>query len=249
MLALLSAMPQEIEALAPLVARASRETVAGREVIRGELFGRDVALVFSRWGKTAAAATCAHVVSRYQPSNVIFSGIAGSLSEDLGVGDVVLAGGLYHHDLDASPFFAPTQVPLLNLSKMPVDVALTIALHRAGNDFLKHEFASVIGAGASFIPSSPRRCVVGDVATGDRVVSTSTEKLRILNVVPSAVCVEMEGAAVAQVCHECSVPFACIRVISDHADDSVHNTDILELAKLTGVYTAGILRRWIERST
>ena len=249
MLALLSAMPQEIEALAPLIGRASRETVAGREVIRGELFGRDVVLVFSRWGKTAAAATCAHVIGRYQPTRVIFSGIAGSLSEELGVGDVVIAGGLYHHDLDASPFFAPTQVPLLNLSKMPVDIELTLALYRAGGDFLKHDLANAIGDGAIWMPTAPRRCIVGDIATGDRVVSTACERHRILNVVPSAVCVEMEGAAVAQVCHECSVPFACIRVISDHADDSVHNTDILELAKISGVYTAGILRRWIERST
>lgn len=245
MLALISAMPQEVEALAPLITSALRESLAGREVVRGELFGREVVLVFSRWGKTAAAATCAHLIGRYKPSAMIFSGIAGSLTKELSVGDIVIAGGLFHHDLDASPFFAPTHVPLLNLAKLPVDASMMSELHRAGGAFVVDDLPNVLSDHPTLNSTTVHRCVIGDIATGDRVVSTSAEKQRIMRVVPSAVCVEMEGAAVAQVCHECSVPFACIRVISDHADDSVHTTDILQLAKLSGLYTAGILRRWI----
>ncbi|MBM3344794.1 MAG: hypothetical protein FJY56_22200 [Betaproteobacteria bacterium] len=64
----------------------------------------------------------------------------------------------------------------------------------------------------------PSRVWLGAIATGDQVIGTREARARVLEAVPGALCVEMEGAAAAQDCHEFGVPFACLRMISDRAD-------------------------------
>jgi adenosylhomocysteine nucleosidase len=201
-------------------------------------------LAFSRWGKVAAAATAAHLITTARPSRVLFTGIAGSLRDELGIGDVVLARNLYQHDLDASPFFPPTHIPLLNTAALPADAAFTAELHSALDAFMAEDLHRTLGDQARRLAPN-RRSLIGDIATGDQVIGDSATRERVRSRVPSAVCVEMEGAAVAQVCHEFGVPFACLRVISDHADERVNPVDIFELARLSGHYTVGMLRRWM----
>jgi adenosylhomocysteine nucleosidase len=218
-------MPQEIDALLPALDSVSRIHSGGREVAAGRLAGLAVTLAFSRWGKVAAAATAAHLITTARPIRVLLTGIAGALRDELGVGDVVLARNLYQHDLDASPFFPPTHIPLLNTAALAADVALTAELHAALDAFMAEDLYRTLG---------------------DQVISDSAARERVRSRVPSAVCVEMEGAAIAQVCHEFRVPFACLRVISDHADERVNPVDVFELARLSGHYTVGMLRRWME---
>jgi adenosylhomocysteine nucleosidase len=244
MLLILSAMPQEIEALLPTLDPVSRIQSCGREVAAGRLAGLPVTLAFSRWGKVAAAATAAHLITTARPSRVLFTGIAGSLRDELGIGDVVLARNLYQHDLDASPFFPPTHIPLLNTAALPADAAFTAELHSALDAFMAEDLHRTLGDQARRLAPN-RRSLIGDIATGDQVIGDSATRERVRSRVPSAVCVEMEGAAVAQVCHEFGVPFACLRVISDHADERVNPVDIFELARLSGHYTVGMLRRWM----
>ena len=175
---------------------------------------------------------------------MLFTGIAGSLRDELGIGDVVLARNLYQHDLDASPFFPPTHIPLLNTAALPADAAFTAELHSALDAFMAEDLHRTLGDQARRLAPN-RRSLIGDIATGDQVIGDSASRERVRSRVPSAVCVEMEGAAVAQVCHEFGVPFACLRVISDHADERVNPVDIFELARLSGHYTVGMLRRWM----
>ena len=128
MLLVLSAMPEEIEALRPRLEAPTVATVAGREVLRGRIAGEPVALAFARWGKVAAASTAAQLILREHPRAVIFTGIAGALDDGLVQGDLVVARDLYHHDLDASPFYAPTVVPLLGRAALPTDASLSADL-------------------------------------------------------------------------------------------------------------------------
>ncbi|MFZ4573767.1 MAG: 5'-methylthioadenosine/adenosylhomocysteine nucleosidase [Phycisphaerales bacterium] len=244
MLAILTAMPQELEHLAGLVENRVSVPVAGSEVTRGTLWGQDVLLAFSRWGKVAAAISASAVLATHRPSRVLFSGIAGSLRDDLAVGDIVVARRLYQHDLDASPFFPPTHVPLLNLSALPTDDASSKELHAAAEVFLAEDFEGALGSFADRL-NPPRRSVHADVATGDVVVASRDLKTRVRRVVPTAACVEMEGAAVAQACHAFGVPFVCMRVISDTADERVHQEDVMTMAAIAGKYTAGVLKRWM----
>ena len=237
MLLLLSAMPEEIEALRPLLsnARALDGTGSARAAWRGRLHGHDITLAFSRWGKVAAAATAAHLITRTRPSQVIFTGIAGALREGLAIGDLIIGCDLYQHDLDASPFFAPTEVPLLGRAALPTDPALSQALLSAAEAWC---------AQSGDDADRPQQILRADIATGDQVIGSRTARDAVRRRVPSAACVEMEGAAVAQVCLEFGLPFACLRLISDAADERIDPTDIFALARRSGRVTAAILARW-----
>src|SRR5262245_7934567 len=112
---ILGAMPEEIAVLEPLLTDPRPALRAGRRFVSGELAGHPAVVVFSRWGKVAAASTATELILAHGVERIVFSGIAGSLRADLHVGDIVIADRLYQHDLDASPFFAPTEVPLLGV--------------------------------------------------------------------------------------------------------------------------------------
>lgn len=226
---ILSAMPEESAAIIAAIDTPTTTASAGREFTLGTLHGQPVVVAFSRWGKVAAASTAAHLLTVHRPRAVIFSGIAGSLVDELATGDLVLAENLYHHDLDASPFFAPTEVPLLARSALPTDPDLRQALQR--------------GIQTLRAPDHPStRVWVGDIATGDQVIGSRRARDRIRELLPSALCVEMEGAAVAQVCLEFGVPFACVRMISDRADESLAPAEVIRLAHRSGELTVRVLR-------
>ncbi len=223
-------MHEELEAVSRAIDAPRSQRSAGREIISGSIYGHAVTLAFSRWGKVAAASTAAHLVTALRPSCVIFTGIAGALRDELAIGDQVLARCLFQHDLDASPFFPRTHVPLLNVAALPTDPALTDQLH---------------GALRASAGSRTSKLWLGDIATGDQVIGTRAARARVLEAVPSAFCVEMEGAAVAQVCHEFAVPFACLRMISDRADETLSAAEVFELARRSGVAAAAMLCHWL----
>ncbi|MFM7395812.1 MAG: 5'-methylthioadenosine/adenosylhomocysteine nucleosidase [Gammaproteobacteria bacterium] len=231
MILILSAMPEELEAISASLEHPAIHVSAGRQVVRGTVSGEPVALAFSRWGKVAAASTAAHLLTALKPHQVVFTGIAGALREELGIGDVVFARELYQHDLDASPFFPPTHIPLLERSALATDEALTAALRQAMVD----------GHG----DRAPRTWLA-DVATGDQVIGTARHRDRVLAAVPTAACVEMEGAAVAQVCFEFGVPFACVRMISDRANESLTPAEVFALARRSGEHAAVMFRHWLK---
>ena len=232
MILILSAMPEEIGPITAAVERPTTQGSAGREIVQGTISGRPVTVAFSRWGKVAAASTAAHLITSLRPSAVVFTGIAGALRSDLRVGDVVFARELYQHDLDASPFFPPTHVPLLGRAGLPTDGPITAALRR-----------SLIEAHGESAP----RTWWEDIATGDQVIGDAARRDRVRAAVPQAVCVEMEGAAVAQVCLELATPFACVRMISDHADESLSPTDVFALARRSGEVAAVMFRHWLRQ--
>ena len=89
-----------------------------RDYCQGTLYGRDITLVFSRWGKVAAASTVTTLIEIFTVDSVIFTGVAGAISSDLDIGDVVIGSDLIQHDLDASaiPGLKRFEVPLLGIS-------------------------------------------------------------------------------------------------------------------------------------
>jgi len=233
MILLLSAMPEEIAALRAGLSSASLQHGAGREFVLGSLGSQSIVLAFSRWGKVAAATTAAHAISRFPIQEVVFTGIAGALKTDLEIGDLVLADRLFQHDLDARPFFAATEVPLLGLSALPACETLTGRLQAAYGRWAAAE--RDLGRA---VPKLHR----GAIATGDQVIGDSAARDRVRQVTPEALCVEMEGAAVAQVCHEFGLPYACLRMISDHADERLTPEQVFALARRSGETTLGVMQ-------
>ncbi|MBM3344795.1 MAG: 5'-methylthioadenosine/S-adenosylhomocysteine nucleosidase [Betaproteobacteria bacterium] len=119
-------MPEKLEAVSHAIDMPHSRHSAGRDVVSGSIGGHVVTVAFSRWRKVAAASIAAHLLTAVNPSSVIITGIAGALRDELAIGDQVLARALFQQDLDASPFFPRTHVPLLNVAALPTDAELTI---------------------------------------------------------------------------------------------------------------------------
>ena len=85
----------------------------------------------------------------------------------------------------------------------------------------------------------------GLVLSGDRFVSTSSESQALQQRLPLALAVEMEGAAVAQVCHDYEVPFAAVRTISDRADDAATTEFSRFIQEVASRYTSALMAKWM----
>jgi adenosylhomocysteine nucleosidase len=223
MIAIVSAMREELHALHEDFQSATVQLVAGRDFHLGRLHGHDALLVLSGIGKVAAATTTALLLDRFEVDALLFTGVAGGLSEGVLVGDVVIGDALLQHDLDASPVFPRWQVPLTGKSRFDADARWSDTLARAAQ-------------------ASGHAVHRGLVVSGDRFVSTSAESAALRAALPDALAVEMEGAAVAQVCHDFARPFAVMRTISDRADDNAHGDFSRFVADVASGLTRAIVR-------
>jgi adenosylhomocysteine nucleosidase len=243
-LGIMGAMPDEVDALVRSLDDAARTDRAGRRFHTGRLDGLECVVVHSRCGKVAAAATTVELIVTQRVDAVIFTGVAGRIREDLDVGDVVVASALMQHDMDASPLFPRYEIPMTGVSVFRPDPSLTSALRAAAESFLAEDLAGVLPEDVKLeLLGSSRRVVEGLVVSGDRFVADAGEVRELRARLPEAACVEMEGAAVAQVCSDYSVPFGVVRTISDGADDNAHEHFLRSLPAIAGAYSLGILTR------
>jgi adenosylhomocysteine nucleosidase len=218
------------------------------------LAGRDVVLVRSGIGKVAAATTAAVLLARFEVDALVFTGVAGGLHADARVGDLVIADALAQHDMDASPLFPRHEVPLYGRARFAADAALTDALQAAAAQAL-HEAAQGEPAHAhglgrahwhAFGLTQPR-VHRGLVLSGDRFVSRAAESAALREAFPDALAVEMEGAAVAQVCADFGLPFAVLRTVSDRADDSAHVDFHRFIADIASRYSVAVVHALLAR--
>ncbi len=241
----MGAMPQEIAAIIALLDECCTQRHGGRDYTTGLFQGHQVVCVHARIGKVAAASAAVELAVRFGIQRLLFTGLAGALSTDLRVGDVVIADGLVQHDIDASPLFPPLEIPLTGVSRLAATPEIASALARAARQTIHNANAEMRASSGSHTPEASGTCAIvgGDIATGDQFVASGAARDRIRSRVPGAVCVEMEGAAVAQVCHEYSIPFGVIRVISDRADGSAASDFSAALAGSAAALSAGVIER------
>lgn len=212
-LGVMSAMDDELAAVLAAADVDEVVTVGPRRFHRVRRDGRTAILVVSRIGKVAAATTATLLLERFGCTSLVFTGLAGAVSPELAVGDVVIADELLQHDLDVRPLFPRWEVPLLGATHLPTDAALSARLHAAAVAFTAAPPPALTSLGIT-APRVHR----GLVVSGDRFFSSPDAALDLSLALPSALCVEMEGAAVAQVCAEHGIPLAVARIISDRAD-------------------------------
>ncbi|MBK7403511.1 MAG: 5'-methylthioadenosine/adenosylhomocysteine nucleosidase [Phycisphaerales bacterium] len=239
----LGAMPEEVSSITTLLTRPTPRHLGGREFIGGRLASHDICVVHSRIGKVAAAAAAVELIARLGVEQIVFVGVAGGLAPQICTGDIVVADRLAQHDLDASPLFPPLEIPLTGRTHLPTDPAIRACLRAAAERFLAEE-GSVLTPHQA--PSRPPRVHTGEVATGDQFIGNAAARDRVRALLPGALCVEMEGAAVAQVCDEYAVPCGVARLISDDADDHAAQHFSRSLEQAAGLCAAGIIRRYIE---
>jgi adenosylhomocysteine nucleosidase len=247
MLAILSAMPDEITAVVESLEGVSAQTVGRRQYHAGNLHGTPVVVVFSGWGKVAAAATTAQLIASYDVTDIVFSGVAGAVRHGVSIGDVVVGTQLIQHDLDASPIFPRYEVPLLGKALLPTDAALRARLLAAARAFLAEDLAAAVLQPARdwFRITSPKT-IEGVIASGDQFIDSAQEIDELRRRLPQVACVEMEGAAVAQVCDEYGLPFGIVRTISDAADEQAPHDFPRFAREIAGKYSFGILARFLE---
>ena len=246
--AIISAVHEELRALLAELRNPARVRLAGREFHSGQIHGHPVVLVLSGIGKVAAATTAALLIHAFKASALLFTGVAGGLKHGVCVGDVVVAQQLLQHDMDASPLFPRFEVPLTGRALFEADAALVDALAGAARRCLAR--AEVLIGAARLAEFGIERVVLhqGLVISGDRFVASAAHSSELRALLPQALAVEMEGAAVAQVCADFGTRFAVLRTISDRADDSAHVDFQRFIAEVASAYTHAIVDDWLRNS-
>jgi adenosylhomocysteine nucleosidase len=228
--AILSALPEEQAGVLALLQSPQCTVHAGREFWHGTVHGKSVVLALSRIGKVAAATTATALIERFKVQRMVFTGVAGGLAPQVHVADVVVGTQYLQHDFDASPLFARYEIPGYGRAWFAADAHLVAIISEAATA----EFHCVSGQNGIKIHA-------GLIASGDRFVSSATEVQSLCLALPDALCVEMEGAAVAQVCHDYGVPFAAVRTISDRADDTAHLDFAQFVCEVAGPYAVRLV--------
>lgn len=239
--AILGAFPLEVEVLKSQLTGRKEKTIEGLTVYTGRLGRRRVVLVPSGIGKVNAALTTTLVLEHFRPEQVLFTGIAGGMNPALQPGDLVIGTRLVHHDYGRQTpegwQVRPTKNPYTfadNPVYFPADSVLKLL---AAFVLPKVKFEA--------INDRTPRVVADTIMTGD-VFLADTKRNRELSKRFGADAVEMEGAAVAQICHQQRVPFLVIRSLSDNGDDSAA-LDFQKYGAVAARNSAALVRAMVER--
>ena len=232
-------MREELHALLRDVAVVRRECVAGRDFVHATLASTPVVLVLAGIGKVAAATTTALLLDRCAVDAVLFTGVAGGLAAEVGVGDVLVATELLQHDLDASPLFPRYEVPLTGRARFATDPAWSARLAAAALAVLAAPPSALRRLGRN----TPPRLHRGLVVSGDCFVASAAASDGLRAALPDALGVDMESAAAAQVCADFNRPCAVLRSVSDRADASAPVDFNRFVAEVAAEFTRDIVQR------
>ena len=219
---IIGAMPEEINGIIDLLSDRTEETIGLRKYYSGTIGSIPTVVAFSRWGKVAASTTATTLVLNYGITELVFTGVAGGISPELKIGDIVLGKRLIQHDMDARPLMQQYEIPLLGKTFIEcntdlVKIAEKSILQLLGNNLLQKNIGS---ESLNLFNITHPHLFKGDIASGDCFFSNNNQKEKLRVDLPSVLSVEMEGAAVAQVCFEYEIPFLIIRTISDSANEN-----------------------------
>lgn len=215
---ILGAFSEEIEYLDNSVVDRNVLTIEGMPFVTGKLKGRNIVLGLTGIGKVNAAMTATLLLEHFKPDEVLFTGIAGGINPDLFPGDIVIAEKTVQHDLGR---LTPDGLlnrgmrnPLTGIRNpvfFPAD-SLLLELAEASGKRIKLDN---IKAGST---ARTPKIITGIVVTGDVFVASPSKKNELSEIL-NADAVEMEGAAVAQICWQHTVPCLVIRSLSDSANE------------------------------
>ncbi|HHZ03016.1 MAG TPA: 5'-methylthioadenosine/adenosylhomocysteine nucleosidase [Tissierellia bacterium] len=201
---IIGAMDIEVEELINSMEDIKKETISKIDFYEGTLQGKNVVVAKCGVGKVHAALCTQTMILKYSPSIIINTGVAGSLSPELDIADLVISDGVVQHDFDISSFGKPVGfISGLDLVKISCNPQLVKKLEKS---------AEIL---------NNTNVVVGTIASGDQFIADGEKKDYIVNNF-NALCTEMEGAAIGQVCYINDVDFCIVRAMSDKADGSAH---------------------------
>jgi adenosylhomocysteine nucleosidase len=218
MIGIVGAMQVEIDLIKARLSDVVEHDLIGRVFFQGRYQGVDVVLVQSGIGKANAAATTAILLTKFQPTHVINTGVAGGILRS--PGELVIADSVTYYDIYAEAFgYEPGQVPG-EPRLFYADVALTHQLEALA----PHSFTGLIASGDRFVTSL-------------QTVSWMEEPVQA---------VDMESAAIAQVCAHGEVPFAIVRAISDQVESEEQTTVFDAFVLEAADQAADLITKWIQ---
>ncbi len=247
-LGVISALVEEQAGLVEAMRGPQKLSHGMRDYTLGMLWGIDAVCVLSRIGKAAAAMTAAILVEKFGVTHIVFTGVAGSGDILVKVGDIVVAESLVQHDMDARPLFPRFEVPLTSLSRFPSDLALSDQVAACARDFLANGLDKVFSAAEAEEFGLGRTSLHrGLIGSGDQFIHSRKQLGQIKEALPDLLAVEMEGAAVAQVCFELGIPYAVIRTISDNANEDAAVDFMRFVQTVASRYAFHVVKRLCER--
>ena len=222
-------MNEEVIELKNIMTDMQVEKIGNLEFLKGNLLNKEVILVEGGIGKVNAAICATLMIEHFKVSKVLFTGVAGGTNPDINIGDIVIGVDQIEHDFDSTAFgYALGQIPrmdtyIFEADRELVDLAYSVAVEKFGREKVRK----------------------GRIVSGDEFVA-SVEKIKWLRDTFNADCTEMEGAAVAHVCHVFKMPFLIIRAISDKANHDA-KVDFPEFVKLAAKNSKTIIEGILER--
>jgi len=225
-IAIMGAMPEEIEPLLKKVENIQKIEYANNSYYEATYMGKEVVIAYSKIGKVFSSLTAATLIEKFSCEKLLFSGVAGAINPELHIGDLIIADKLCQHDLDISIFghdygFVPEGAKFVETDKALRDIAKEVAK--------KNELS----------------LIEGTIATGDQFVASNDRKAFIAKNF-QADALEMEGASVAVVCDALNVPFFVLRAISDTANDDA-GMDFDEFMVGSAIISANFILDMVEK--
>jgi adenosylhomocysteine nucleosidase len=196
---IIGAMEPEVAILKGKLQNCETTTHAGYTFYQGQLNGNDVVIVQSGIGKVPAALATAILIDKFQPDYVVNTGSAGGFEQSLKVGDIVISSEVRYHDVDVTAFG-------YEIGQLPANPAA----------YIPHpELVAAAKVGINSLENI--QTLVGLITTGDTFMTKDDDIAKARANFPTMAAVEMEGAAIANTCHQFNTPFVVIRSMSDIA--------------------------------
>lgn len=196
---IIGAMEPEVAILKSQLTNSQTSTYGGYTFFQGLLNDTEVVIVQSGIGKVAAALATALLIDKFSPDYVVNTGSAGGFEQSLKVGDIVISDDVRYHDVDVTAFG-------YDIGQLPANPA-AFTPHPLLIDAAKTGIESLDGV----------QTLVGQITTGDTFMTKDEDIAKARANFPHMAAVEMEGAAIAQTCHQFNTPFVVIRSMSDIA--------------------------------
>lgn len=227
-IAVIGAMEQEVEQLRATLEHPKTEMIANSEYTTGTYKGKEVILLKSGIGKVNAAMTTTVLLHTFKPDVVINTGSAGGYDPSLEVGAVVISDEVRHHDVDVTIFgYEIGQVPQMPAA-FKSDMKLMEVAREAVTEVGEHQYG------------------IGLICSGDAFMNDPERVEKVRAYFPQMKAVEMEAAAVAQVCHQFDTPFVVIRALSDIAGKE-SNVSFDEFLPVAAKHSTAIVLKAIEK--
>lgn len=226
---IIGAMDEEVSILKESMEVEKVIRKASMDFYQGKLSNKEVVIVRSGIGKVNASVCTQILVSEFGVSSVINTGVAGSLRNEINIGDIVLSVDALQHDMDATGFgYEPGIIPRMDVSVFKADERL-VNLAKEVNETVNTDIATFVGR----------------VVSGDQFISDKEKKQYLISQF-DGFCTEMEGAAIAQTAYLNNIPYLVIRAISDKADNSAE-MDYSEFERKAIEHTVKLVTELVNR--